>query len=291
MAVPGQTEHTAWLLLPPAEVVLSAAIAPTPDIPLASLRDVVVPIHDAAGELTDWTLAPGEIQRHGLAHDYASWRQTWRRTWQVGPITNLVSLRGYVRELDADLVVDLDDVLARTLAAHDVGVWVPLDQLVRLRGELAITRLALSVDDRTGVGIIDDMADAGRRAGLARTWATPTTEVILAATPETAVMVRPKDDLVVLHGGPEFASFDHVVSVDMRNDPVIIRDAAGQSFTLAAELARPLAWLVPQSLYWHVRAIPIAAVWASWFAAWDEAIGVARDLEIGLTVSSRSSFE
>ena len=280
-----------WLLLPPSDVTLSVEIAPVPDIALASLRERVVAVRDLDGSLVDWALAPGEVHQHGFAVEYAAWRQTWRRSWSVGPVTNLVSLRAYAHELDDDLVTDLDDVLARTIGGHESGVEVPFDQLRAFAEDLAMVRLALSVEDRTGHGIVDDMAQAGHSAGLARAWAPPSTEVILAATPNTAVVLRPATGLTVLHSGPQFEAFEDVVSVDLRSDPVTLVDADGTSFDLLADDARPLAWLVPQSLRWHVRPIPLAAVWAPWFSAWDAAIELAESLGGVCTLSSRLTFE
>lgn len=292
-----------WLTLPPVELVVSVDLAPTPDIPLASLRSVLVPRHRPDGTLCDWVLSTADIERRSTALEYWAWRQSWRRAWRLGSITNAIGLQRYVAELDADLAPVLSDVLHRTVAFHEQGTTVSLDEMPPLADDLDLVRLALSVDDRTGTGIVDDMADRAETTGLVRTWVRPQRRVVLAATPDTAVLLRRDDGLVVLHGVHGHAhAHDHdrdatdpgiaeviadVVAADLTTDPVVLTDRSGVQHRLAAAEARPLGWLVPHSLRWHLHDVPLAAVWAQWFAGWFDAMGVARHLGEDLTVTSQ----
>jgi hypothetical protein len=292
-----------WLTLPPVELVAAVDLAPTPDIPLASLRDVLIPRHRADGTLCDWVLSTADIERPGTAIEYRAWRRTWRRWWHLGSITNAVGLQRYVAELDDDLAPTLRDVLGRTVAHHDQGVVVALGELASLADDLHLVRLALSVDDRTGTGIVDDMADADQKSGLVRTWLRPERRAVLAATPNTAVLLRRDDGLVVLHGVHGHAhAHDHdhdstdpgiaeviadIVAADLRDDPVVLTDRTGNQHHLSAAEARPLAWLVPHSLRWHLHDVPLAAVWAQWFAGWSDAIDTARRLGDDVTITSQ----
>ncbi len=297
----GHHGASGWLTLPPPELVASVDIAPTPDIPLAALRDVLIPRHRPDGSLADWVLSTADVERHSTALEYWAWRQSWRRSWRLGPITNVIALDRYVAELDPELVAVVRQIVRRIVDAHEQGIVVSLDQATALADELELVRLALSVDDRTGTGIVDDMADPDHPAGLVRTWVRPERRMILAATPATAVLLRRDDGLVVLHGTtaePDPAVPDatdpgiadviaDIVAADLRNDPVVLTDRRGSVHTLAAAEARPLAWLVPHSLRWHLHDIPIAAVWAEWFAGWASAIDLARARETEITVTSQ----
>lgn len=299
----GATGGGGWLTLPPVELVVSVDLAPTPDIPLASLRDVLIPRYRDDGTLSDWVLSTADIERPGTAIEYRAWRRTWRRWWHLGSITNAVGLQRFVAELDDDLAPTLRDVLRRTVAGHEQGVVVSVDEMTSLADDLHLVRLALSVDDRTGTGIVDDMADPDRTSGLVRTWVRPERRSVLAATPNTAVLLRRDDGLVVLHGVHGHAhAHEHdrdatdpgiaeviadIVAADLTDDPVVLTDRAGTQHHLTAAEARPLAWLVPHSLRWHLHDVPLAAVWAQWFAGWSDAMATAGRLGDDLTVTSQ----
>jgi hypothetical protein len=178
---------------------------------------------------------------------------------------------------------------------------VALGELASLADDLHLVRLALSVDDRTGTGIVDDMADSDQTSGLVRTWVRPERRTVLAATPNTAVLLRRDDGLVVLHGVYGHAhAHDHdatdpgiaeviadIVAADLRDDPVVLTDRSGNQHLLSAAEARPLAWLVPHSLRWHLHDVPLAAVWAQWFAGWFDAMATASRLGDDITVTSQ----
>ena len=76
------------------------------------------------------------------------------------------------------------------------------------------------------------------------------------------MVVRPGVGLAVLHGDPPTAAFEGVSAVDLRHDDVVVIDHRGQSLHLDQHDARPLGWLVPRSLRWHVRTVPFGVVWA-----------------------------
>ena len=290
-----------WLTLPPVELVVSVDLAPTPDIPLASLRDVLVPRLDAEGNLVDWVLSTADVEHRSTASEYWAWRQSWRRSWRLGPVTNVITLDRHLGELDHDMVSVARGIVRRTLDGHDQGIVVTQPEAIDLADELELVRLALSVDERTGTGIVDDMADPDHPAGLARTWMRPDRKLVLAATPATAVLLRHDDGLVVLHGtggqhepamtdatDPGIAEvIADIVAADLRHDPVVLTVRGGTQRRLAAAEARPLAWLVPHSLLWHLHDIPIAAVWAEWFAGWAAAIEVASERGTDLRVTSQ----
>ena len=89
---------------------------------------------------------------------------------------------------------------------------------------------------------------------------------MLAATPGTTVLLRVDDGLVLVHGPPDDAiSFAGVSAVDLRHDTVLVLNERGSSLRLSQRDARPLGWLVPRSLRWHLRPIPIVAVWSMLF--------------------------
>lgn len=279
-----------WIVLPPAELLVDVCVSPAPDIPLAALREFLEPRFDSSGAIVDWALVTSTLRDHGGAHDYWAWRQTWRRTWHLGPVPNAASLRQYVDELDAELVPSLAGVLRAVVGDHEAGVEVPWQAAHDLVDELDMVRLALSADDRHGWGIVDDMAVPGAPVGLARTWASPTIRRVVSATLTSSVQIRPGSGLVVVVGDVDDDERATVISdlrdIDLRDDPVRLVTAAGEQVRLSAAEARPLAWLVPHSLRWHVRPIPLALVWSAWFSAWPAAVEAASAGRSALYVTS-----
>ncbi len=261
-----------WVLLPPAELVARVVTGPPPRIPLASLAHLLEPRHDSRGELVDWVLRASELDARDAIPTYLAWRSSWRQEWPIGPISNLASLHAEVLEIDHDLDRALGPVLQRAVLSGGTGLPLTGDGAQHLLQELETVRLALSVDHRTGWGIVDDMPAATRSLGLARTWAPPREEVTLAATTTSAVVLRPGHNLVLLHGGPHHQAFPGVTAVEMRADQVVVLDDRGGSLRLPLEECRPLAWLVPRSLRWHVRPVPIVVVWAPLFQGLAEAL-------------------
>jgi hypothetical protein len=282
MSPTGPTARTptdAWVRLPPAELLGAVQLQPTPNIPLASIRELLRPVHDDNGQLVDWVLVASGFEQHDAVSAYWHWRNTWRRHWPLGPISNVASLTEVIADIEHDLDRGLDRLLASVVAAAGRPVTVSVDEAPALITELVTVRLALSADDRTGHGIVDDMPARSRGTGLARTWVTPSrpddsdaseveVEVILTGTPTSAVVLRPDagaSGLVVLHGGPPHAAFVGVTAVDLRGETAVVLNERGMSLRLDLHEARPLSWLVPRSLRWHVRAVPIVTVWAPLF--------------------------
>ncbi len=271
----------AWVHLPPTELLAAVQLQPTPDIPLASIRELLRPVYDEHGQLTDWLLFASGFEHHDAVADYLRWRTTWRRHWPIGPIDNVASLRDTIADVEHDLDRHLDSLLDTVVAAGGQPVTVPADRATGLLAELETVRLALSVDDRTGVGIVDDMPAMSRGTGLARTWLPPApgqADTLLAGTPGSVVVLRPgagESGLAVLHGGPPHESFDAVAAVDLRGEIAVVLNERGSSLRLDLHDARPLAWLVPRSLRWHVRTVPLLAVWSVLFEGLGEALRTA----------------
>ena len=268
----------AWVHLPPTELLAAVQLQPTPDIPPASIRELLRAVYDEHGHVTDWLLFASGFEHHDAVADYLRWRTTWRQHWPIGPIDNVASLRDTIADIEHDLDRHLDSLLDTVVTAGGRPVVVSADHATGLLAELATVRLALSVDDRTGVGIVDDLPAMSRGTGLARTWLPPAPgqgETLLAGTPASAVVLRPDagtSGLAVLHGGPPHESFDAVAAVDLRGETAVVLNERGSSLRLDLHDARPLAWLVPRSLRWHVRTVPMLAVWSVLFEGLGEAL-------------------
>lgn len=273
----------AWVQLPPAELVATVQLQPTPHIPLASIRDLLRPVYDDRGELVDWLLHASSFERPEAVPEFWHWRNSWRAHWPIGPVTNLATLRNAVADIDHDLPRRLDallDDLVTTVAAGGRHVVVPAEAAAPLLDELRTIRLALSVDDGIGFGIVDDMPARTRTDGLLRTWVVPSAddgEQVLAGTPSSAVVLRPGLGLCVRAGDPSSRPFGPVQAVDLRGDIVIVLDERGQSLRMDQHDARPLGWLAPRSLRWHVREVPLLVVWSTVFDGLGAALRAAGD--------------
>jgi len=273
----GASSVERWAVLPPAEVVATVELAPPPEIPLASLRREIVPHHDEGGRLLDWSLVPSAIDI-GTIEAFRTWRTTWRRTWPLGPISNVASLRRVAERLGCDVGAGLRDVIERSTHASGGDVEVDparatglVDDLERVRGALAAQRPAAG----GAFGIVDETPSRSRSHGLVRAWANEPVEVVLAASPVTALLTRGDDGLVLLHDGPRFGSFPRVADVDLLGDHVVVTGDGGRRLELAPEAARPLAWLAPRSVRWRVRDVPLVAVWATLLTGLPDAVRVA----------------
>lgn len=283
-----------WVHLPPTELIATVAIAPAPEIALASLRPMLHAVRDDDGHLIDWTLDAASVLEHDKAGtavaDYRTWRTTWSRAWPIGPISNVESLINEVIAIDHDLDRHLAAVLTEIVVAGDAASTIEPALAGPLCREIETVRLALSVDPRVGVGVVDDMPVRTRGSGLARTWVTPDDDVVLAATTTTSVLLRPGDGMVLVHGTPDDAvSFDMVAAVDLRRDTVLVLNERGSSLRLSQRDARPLGWLVPRSLRWHLRPIPIVAVWSMLFDGLVAALRTAGDRDVEVRVEPVSA--
>lgn len=290
-----RTPADAWLHLPPTELLAAVQVHSTPHIPLGSIRDLLRPLHDERGEIVDWLLHATGLDRRDAVAEYWRWRDTWRRHWPLGPISNIATLRDHVATIDHDLDRRLDQLLDAVVTADGRPVRVAAADADGLLAELATVRLALSVDEGTGWGIVDDMPARSRAIGLARTWVLPAAgapDVVLSGTSESVVVLRAGRGLTVLHGSgridgddpdrieglesfESFESFEDVRAADLRADLVVLLDDRGRSLRIGQRDARPLAWLVPRSLRWYVREVPLAAVWAMALAGLDAALRAA----------------
>lgn len=269
----GRTAVDPWVVLPPPELVAVVRIAPTPEIPLASIRELLTACHAEDGALTDWTLFGSGLEHPDAVSEYLSWRRSWREDWPIGPISNAATLLTEVTDIDHHHGHrELDALLARLATPAHGPTTIAAADAAALLDELETVRLALTGDERSGWGIIDDMPALTRGSGLARAWASTNDEAVLAATTTTAVVVRPDTHLTVLHDGPSFRSFGDVSSADLRGDNVVLMDDLGRSLRLAQQDARPLGWLVPRSLRWHVIEVPLALVWTPLFTGLNGAL-------------------
>ncbi len=282
-----------WVHLPPAELIASVAIAPAPEIALASLRPVVTQIRDHDGQLVDWAIDVTSLLEQdpdsALLGEYRAWRHTWRREFSIGPISNIITLLDESATIEYDDQRRLDALLQHVIAADGATVAVAPQAAEAVIDDLQSVRLALSVDERLGTGLVDDMPASTRSVGLARTWAPPRHESVLSATPVTSVLLRPDEGLVLVHGEPPMATtFIGVTAVDMRADSVLILNNRGSSMRLTQSDARPLGWIVPRSLRWHLRPIPLVTVWTLLFDGLGQALRVGADRGVPVHIDGRS---
>ncbi len=289
--VSGDTEHPtpAWALFPPAEIVATVGLAPVPQIPFASLRGSLVASYDADGVLVDWSVAASALDDPELVAEYWRWRRRWQSSWSVGPISNLAALLRTVDEIEHDLGPQLAQLLRQLIAAQGEVVDWPVDDAPGLLHQIDALRDALrdTIEAGPGAGIVDDTPGPGRSVGLSRTWAPDDIELVLSATSTTAVIVRPGDGLVVLYDGPQFRSLTWVVEVDLLGDQVVVTNDEGDRLELTPELARPLAWLVPRSLRWHVQTVPLVAVWTPLLTGLPDAIRAAELVHADIRFSAQ----
>lgn len=264
-----------WVVLPPAEILAVVDLAAVPEIPFAALRGLLVPVRDDDGRLVDWTMLASTLDDPEAMATYWQWRRRWRTSWSVGPVTNITALRRTAAEIGHHVGPHLDALLeALTGIERGDVLWSP-DDADELLLELDALRLALidTIEAGPGAGIVDETPGPTRVAGLARTWVPDDVELVLAATSTTAVVVRPWDGLVVVHDGHALPG---VVHVDLLDEPAIVTNDTGDRLELAPDEARPLGWLVPRSLRWHVRTIPLVTVWTPLLVGLPEALLAAR---------------
>lgn len=267
-------------MLPPAEVLAVVDVAAVPEIPFAALRGSLVAVRDDDGRLVDWQLIASALADPEAMATYWQWRRRWRTSWPIGSVANVVALVRIAAEIGHGLGPHLGGLLAALATVEDDEVCWPLDEADALLGELDALRLALidTVEAGPGAGLVDETPGPGRVAGLARTWVPDDIELVLAATGSTAVVVRPWDGLVVLHGGPHYRSFPGVVHADLVHDPAVVTNDLGERLELSADEARPLAWMAPRSLRWHVRTTPLVTVWTTLFVGLPDAVQAARSV-------------
>jgi hypothetical protein len=266
-----------WVVLPPAEVLAVVDVAAVPEIPFAALRGSLVPVRDEAGRLVDWTLVASALDDPEAMSTYWGWRRRWRTSWPIGSVANLAALVRTATDIGHRLGPHLAPLLDALASVEADDVCWPLDDADALLVELDALRLALvdTVEAGPGTGIVDETPGPGRVTGLARTWVADEDEQVLSATGSTAVVVRPWDGLVVLHGGPHYRAFPGVVHVDLLDDPAVVTNDLGERLELTSDEARPLAWLVPRALRWHVRPTPLVTVWTSLLVGLPDAVRAA----------------
>lgn len=256
--------HPTWSIFPTSEVLATVATAPVPDIPLADLREALVPQFDDAGRLVDWFITMPPVPGGDTLARYWAWRRNWATFWPVGSLGNLGNLLDRFSSGSLPLAPTLVRVL-RQLTSSDDDIVVGRAETDALLVELVALRRALGAATETGLAIIDDMPGKRRTIGIARAFAPSTADVVLAATDSLSVHLRPGEGMVVRQQqadaiGPT-PDFVRLHSVDMRRSPVVVVNEDGARRTVAPFDARPLAWLLPRSLAWHIEPIPLIDVW------------------------------
>ena len=272
------TDRHAWVVLPPAEILATVDLSAVPQIPFASLRSVLIPVHDADGQLTDWLLSATAMDEPETMAEFWAWRRRWRSSWSIGPVSNITALIRTADAMGHHLGDELRNLLVQVADVEGGDVTWPGEDGDLLLDQLEALRLALidTIEAGPGAGIVDDTPGTRRQPGLSRAWVPDDIEHVLAATAITAVVVRPGDGLVLLHDGPHFQSLPWVSEVDLLAEPVVVTDDQGTRVELPPDQARPLAWLVPRAQRWHVRTVPLVTVWTPLLTGLPEAIAAAQ---------------
>jgi hypothetical protein len=128
---------------------------------------------------------------------------------------------------------------------------------------IVTTRHLVNTGGGSGLAFIDDTPRRRARPGLARTWSPIDGEEVLAAAAHTRVVADPAPGLTVEHHGETGRRTIALQRVDFTGDEAVLVGAAGVETRIPQSDARPLGWLVPGALRWHVRPVPLALVWAS----------------------------
>lgn len=267
--------------MPPPDVVLAVVTAPVPRTVPDDLRELAVPVHDAAGGVVDWELVglAGDAPRRGApgvvaaAPAFWAWRRSWERRHVIGPVRELEALGRVVRTVSHGGTTALTEFLDEVCAALSGDTRIGADLIRDADRQLADVRLALEVAGGSGCELVDEMPTRSGEVGPrrpVRTWTVPTEQYLIAATTSTKVTVHPTAGLVVETTEPDserWSRFADVVQVDMVGDPAVLIDRTGRREELDATSARPLAWLAPASLRWSVRTIALVEVWKPLYEA------------------------
>lgn len=233
-----------------------------PQIAPIALRDALEPVVDER-DTVGWRLEPASALQPELLTEFWAWRRRWTTSWSMGPVTNIAALAVTATGLGHDLGPDLGEALDAMCAAEmdDQRFGDPhLEPLLMQIGPLVRALAAVGTAEHGGA-IIDDLRHSPTSRALVRCWPPADDDVLLAAAGSSSVFVRP-DGLAILHGEPRSHVFAPIASVNLTGDDAVIVDEAGRQLVLAAEDARPLGWLAPTSLLWHVESIPLVDVWA-----------------------------
>ena len=287
-----EIDRQAWVALPPAEILAVVDRSAVPQIPYASLRSLLVPVRDDDGDLVDWQLSTGAMDQPEAVHEYFAWRGMWRSSWAMGPVSNMGALLRTADEIGHVLGDELRGLLVALCEAEGGGATCAPELAEDVLDQLEALRLALvdTIEAGPGAGIVDETPGLRRQPGLSRAWVPDDVEVVLAANSTTAVVVRPGDGLVLLHDGPDFRALPWLTEVDLLSDPATACDDLGTCVELSPEAARPLGWIVPRSLRWHVRTIPLVMVWTPLLTGLPEALEAAASSGRDVRFTTESSL-
>ncbi|MGD9701948.1 MAG: hypothetical protein AB7Q42_16065 [Acidimicrobiia bacterium] len=279
MSGPSGHASERFVVYPPPELAAVVRTAAVPDIPFASFAHALQPLTDEQGELVDWVLTAGVLDtapaRGASVGDYWEWRRCWEQRHWLGPVTNAAALVTHTRRLAGGTRGPLDDLLpmATLLAGADADVVV--DDLDEALESVATARRLVTVAGGSGLGFIDDTPRRRPRPGLARTWWSADGDDLLAAAVNTRVVAGPAPSLTVVLESEQGQQSVTLHRVDFTGDDALLISEAGAEARISQSDARPLGWLVPGAIRWHVRAVPLSLVWGDLIDGLESALSVA----------------
>jgi hypothetical protein len=265
-----------WAVYPSDEVVVTIAIGPVPDIAPAEIRALLLPQYGDDGRLVDWHISPPWIAGADALSTYWAWRRGWAAFWPVGSLYNLATLLSLLRGGDNHVSEPLVGLVeALTTGGSDTVIDQTEAEAVAAGVHDLRQRLAASSD--VGVGLIDDMPSPRRISGISRAWAIPQTDVVLTGDNTVSILLGKSDWISVRHGESQREVFAGLRAVDLRGDRALLVDRDGLELVLDPAAARPLAWLLPGSLLWHVEPVTLTDVWRPLLTGLPAAVEVARE--------------
>jgi hypothetical protein len=264
-------------LLPPPEVQAVVTVGPVPSTPTASLREAVEPLLDR-GRIVGWKLTHSTALRTGRVAEFLAWRRAWATSWSMGPVANVHALLDTAALIGLDVGEDLRSALGHMCLAErgEEEFAVTGADLLDTQVEALVEALTTTSAHAHGVAIIDDTVVSRSASRVLRTWVAPRSQVLLTATTVTSVVLDPQDGLVILYGDPRTVALRRVVQVDLTGAQALITNQSGQQLEMPSDHARPIAWLAPNSVRWHLGEIPLVEVWRSLFEGLPHAVSTAR---------------
>lgn len=268
---------------PADRVLLRVRHGDVPSSPPPDLAAFCAPIADARlghdWELTDDALAFGDRR---VVLRYADWRESWEQAWTLGASDMLAVLRDMFLS-SADTLSDdgrrLLDMLCLTTPEWP-GVQLPLHDLIRLDDVMQIVRHDLHGRGRVGFGVVD-ATPGSTRVGLLRAWVGTGTGIVLSSANGVSVVVD--DEGIGIRFADGRPALVGVENVDITGESTIVSGREGTSSLDPLE-ARPLHWLIPESVAWRVRIVPAVVAWADAFSGVSDARQIAAALGCGATL-------
>ena len=242
-------------------------LAPTPQITPASLAGWLLPVRDADGSLTDYTLdhaalfAAATTQAREATAEFRAWRSTWLAEVDLGEHGTVSSLLTTTAALAAGSGTPL-----RALPRLDVdGGRVDPATAVVLGDDVEVARQLLRAAGGTGVGLLDVA-----RRGFARTVAPGPDGRVLLAAEGTRIVTTPAGLRLQLGtglravtdaGSPAGADYD-LAGWTLTGDGVMAQTTVGDVPLAGTVAGQLLTWLAPGSVTVVLRAVPLTTVFA-----------------------------